>query len=100
VMTRWRVPRWNGLYDARILPDAEVHAVRALLRASSAYVEDPEAHAAAIAAELDEAIGRGPPPIDALAVAFYRLNRPYRLSRAELAKMAVATHPTKWMAWL
>jgi hypothetical protein len=100
VVTRWRVPRWNGVHETRILADAEVHAVRALLRASSSYVEDPEAHAAAIAGELDEAIGHGGPPLDALAVAFYRLNRPYRLSRDELAKMAVATHPKQWMAWI
>ncbi|HEY8923580.1 MAG TPA: DUF1570 domain-containing protein [Polyangia bacterium] len=100
VITRWRVPRWNGLHETRVLTDAEVHAVRALLRASSSNVEDPEAHAAAIASELDEAIGHGSPPLDALAVAFYQLNRPYRFSRAELASMAVATHPRKWMAWL
>ena len=100
VATRWLVPRWNGRHETRILADAEVHAVRALLRASSSYVEEPEAHAAAITGELDEAIGHGSPPLDALAVAFYRLNRPYRLSRTELAKVAVATHPRKWMAWL
>lgn len=100
VSVRWRVPRGNGAYETRILPDAEVHAVRALLRSSSSHFEDRDAQAAAIVGELDEAIGRGPPPIDALAVAFYGLDRPYRLSRAELAKMAVATHPRTWMAWL
>lgn len=97
VMTRLRVPRWDGQHVTRTFTDPEVHATRAFLRATGV---DADAHREDIRRDLDEAIQSASPPIDALATPFYMPALDYHLSRAELAKLAVAAHPEHWMAWL
>lgn len=97
VITRLRVPWWNGEHVTRTLSDAEVHATRAFLRATG---PDAEVQRPAIRSDLDEAIQSRSPPIDALALPFYMQTLKYPLSRGELAKRAVAAHPDHWMAWL
>lgn len=86
--------------SSRPLSDPEVHAIRGYLFALFGPLgEEPDLKAAG--AEIAEALRAERAPIDALAVAFYRLQgRTNSESRIALARRAVESHPESWLAWL
>jgi hypothetical protein len=102
---RIEIPRWNEHADVRELSPAEVHALRALLRATiPSDSEAPEARRAAMQADLAQALNARTPPIDALALAFFFMDGSRQAdpaaTRAALARRATASNPNHWMAWL
>jgi hypothetical protein len=99
------IPRWNERAGVRELSPAEVHALRAFLRAViPTGGEAPEVRRAAIQADLAQALRATSPPIEALALAFFYMDTSRQADaaaiRAELARRAIATNPNQWMAWL
>jgi hypothetical protein len=90
---------WTGTPQTRVLSDAEVHGVRALLYGTASDLRNPDKLAAA-RAEVDEALRAPTPSVDALAVARYVAELGYHLPPAELAARAVHADRGRWMAWL
>jgi len=99
------IPRWNERADVREMSPAEVHALRAFLRATiRTGGEAPEVRQAAVRADLTQALNASSPPIEALALAFFLMDTSRQADaaaiRAELARRAIASNPNQWMAWL
>lgn len=95
------LPSWNGRHQERPLTDAEVHASRALLGLLGAPMSGRgDSALEAARADLAEALQAPRPPVEALVLAFYQPRLKPSLSKPELARLAVQTHPEQWMSWL
>jgi hypothetical protein len=86
--------------NVRLMSDAEVHGVRALLYDLGAGGPDP-AVIARIDAEVSESFRLEPGAIDASVEAFYALASPQDAGRlATIAGAAVRANPQSWVAWV
>lgn len=91
------VAPWSGEHQTRVLPDADVHASRAILASS---IHSGSEWRTAARSDVAEALQDPRPPIEAFVLPFLSSQlAPPGLARDELVRRAVVARPESWMSW-